>query len=136
VYQLPPVLGTAAHRAQKLARRARVTHREAGRLSRLSDAERIVDFWTEAIGYQQRQESLPYVVPVPKEGHGPALVLQPIPESKSAKNRMHLDLHVDDRQAEVDRLVALGATVVDEYDETAGNGRRCAMSKATSSPYF
>jgi hypothetical protein len=30
---------------------------------------------------------------------------------------MHLDLYVDDRPTEVNRLVALGATVVSEYDE-------------------
>jgi hypothetical protein len=51
-------------------------------------------------------------------GHGPALVLQQVPESKSTKNRMHFDLHVEDRLAdEVKRLIALGATVVGEYDE-------------------
>jgi hypothetical protein len=81
------------------------------------NAERLVDFWTEAIGYQQRTESLPYVVLVPKKGDGPALVLQQVPESKSTKNRMHLDLYVHDRPTEVNRLVALGATVVDQYAE-------------------
>jgi hypothetical protein len=81
------------------------------------NAERLMDFWVEAIGYRQRPESLPYVVLVPEEGHGPALVLQQVPESKSTKNRMHLDLHVDDRPAEVNRLLTLGATLVGEYDE-------------------
>jgi predicted enzyme related to lactoylglutathione lyase len=32
-----------------------------------------------------------------------------VPESKTAKNRMHVDLVADDREAEVDRLVGLGA---------------------------
>ena len=81
------------------------------------NAERLVDFWKAAIGYRQLPESLPYVVLVPKEGHGPALVLQQVPESKATKNRMHLDLHVDDRPSEVNRVVTLGATVVGEYDE-------------------
>jgi predicted enzyme related to lactoylglutathione lyase len=81
------------------------------------DAERLAEFWTEALGYRQRKESEPYVVLVPKDGHGPALVLQQVPEPKTTKNRMHLDLHVDDRHAEVRRLATLGATVVGEYDE-------------------
>jgi predicted enzyme related to lactoylglutathione lyase len=81
------------------------------------DAQRLVDFWTEALGYRQRKESEPYVVLVPKDGHGPALVLQQVPEPKTTKNRMHLDIQVDDRPTEVKRLVTLGATVVAEYDE-------------------
>ena len=32
-----------------------------------------------------------------------------MPESKTAKNRMHVDLVADDREAEVDRLIGLGA---------------------------
>jgi predicted enzyme related to lactoylglutathione lyase len=32
-----------------------------------------------------------------------------VPESKTAKNRMHVDLVADDREAEVDRLTGLGA---------------------------
>lgn len=40
------------------------------------------------------------------------LLLQQVAEPKSAKNRMHIDLHVVDVQAEVERLVALGAAEV------------------------
>ena len=48
------------------------------------------------------------------EGHGPRLLFQQVPEPKTVKDRIHLDLQrgLDDdaRGAEVDRLVALGAT--------------------------
>jgi hypothetical protein len=42
----------------------------------------------------------------------PRLLFQEVPESKAVKNRWHLDLHVgaDRRDAEVERLVASGAT--------------------------
>jgi hypothetical protein len=40
-----------------------------------------------------------------------------VPESKVAKNRMHLDLAAPDHQAEVSRLVDLGATRVVDMDE-------------------
>ena len=45
---------------------------------------------------------------------GPRLFFQRVPEPKTAKNRVHLDLQVgeEQRQAEVDRLVALGAAVL------------------------
>ena len=46
------------------------------------------------------------------DGVGPRLFFQRVPEGRSAKNRVHLDLHVgpDRAEAEAARLVALGAT--------------------------
>ena len=46
------------------------------------------------------------------EGVRPRVLLQLVPEAKSVKNRVHLDVRVGDggRAAEVDRLAALGAT--------------------------
>jgi Glyoxalase-like domain len=47
-------------------------------------------------------------------GTGPRLLFQQVPEAKSGKNRVHLDLQRDlddpQREAEVERLVGLGAT--------------------------
>lgn len=45
------------------------------------------------------------------DGTEPRLFFQRVPEGKTAKNRMHLDLHVeeDQKRAEVDRLLGLGA---------------------------
>lgn len=69
---------------------------------------------------------------VDPEGHGPRLYFQRVPEPKTGKNRVHLDLNVgggpgtplDERRwrvdEEVERLTGLGATVVramDEHDE-------------------
>jgi hypothetical protein len=36
-----------------------------------------------------------------------------VAESKSIKNRLHLDFRPDDRDVEVERLIGLGATRVD-----------------------
>ena len=46
------------------------------------------------------------------EGRLPRLLFQTVPESKTVKNRVHLDVFVGDdrRDAEVERLTALGAT--------------------------
>ena len=46
------------------------------------------------------------------EGRRPRLFFQLVPEPKTAKNRVHLDLHVGeaDVDAEAERLVGLGAT--------------------------
>ena len=46
-----------------------------------------------------------------------------VPESKTAKNRCHVDLHTDDRDAvtsEAERLVALGATMIRPPKEEFG----------------
>ena len=48
---------------------------------------------------------------------GPILMFLKVPEAKTVKNRVHLDLHGDDRAAEVERLLALGATRVQDKDE-------------------
>ncbi len=44
----------------------------------------------------------------------PRLWFQRVPEPKVVKNRVHLDVRADDVAAEVARLVALGATRVDD----------------------
>jgi hypothetical protein len=41
---------------------------------------------------------------------GPRLAFHQVPESKSLKNRLHLDLISPDFEAETERLLALGAT--------------------------
>src|SRR5580765_5931145 len=43
----------------------------------------------------------------------PGLLFARVPESKSLKNRLHLDLRPDDQDAEVRRLSELGATPAD-----------------------
>lgn len=47
----------------------------------------------------------------------PSMMFIKVPEGKTAKNRAHMDLQADDRAAEVERLVGLGATVVHDKDE-------------------
>ncbi len=51
------------------------------------------------------------------DGPGFNICFQQVPESKTTKNRVHLDLRSGDRRAEVDRLCSLGATI---YQETEG----------------
>lgn len=47
----------------------------------------------------------------------PAMMFIQVPEGKAVKNRLHLDLSADDREAEVARLVELGASVHSTRDE-------------------
>ena len=56
-------------------------------------------------------------------GTGRRILFQAVPEAKTVKNRVHLDLLVgaEAREAEVQRLVNLGATVVGVHDEADGS---------------
>ena len=77
-----------------------------------ADLDRAAEFWGAALGYVAMPKgpgSGPYRVLLPADGNGIELLLQQVPESKATKNRMHLDLRVLDLDAEVSRLIALGA---------------------------
>lgn len=72
------------------------------------DLDREADFWQAAAGLQvQGRIGDRYVA---LRGHGVALTLQRVPEPKTAKNRLHLDLLVDDVEDELVRLESLGAS--------------------------
>jgi Glyoxalase-like domain len=49
-------------------------------------------------------------------GSGPRLSFQKVPEPKTVKNRLHLDLRTDQFQAESDRLTGLGATAIRSFE--------------------
>jgi predicted enzyme related to lactoylglutathione lyase len=80
------------------------------------DPESLGRFWSEALGWEWREDEDGDVWVEPGIGHPdrgttmPLLFLE-VPETKSAKNRIHLDLTPDDQAAEVERLRGLGATL-------------------------
>ncbi|MBB6172343.1 hypothetical protein HNR23_002403 [Nocardiopsis mwathae] len=83
----------------------------------------------DALGVPEGERDRAWAVSDP-HGVGPRIFLQKVPEVKTAKNRVHLDVNVaaglprDRRRArvaeEVERAVALGATRVREVDEPTG----------------
>ena len=46
---------------------------------------------------------------------GPALAFQQVPEKKAGKNRLHLDLGVEDREAFITHVESLGASRVEDH---------------------
>jgi predicted enzyme related to lactoylglutathione lyase len=75
------------------------------------EPETLAAFWADALGYQRIGPAGNYFLLLPPEGHaGPQLLLQRVPEPKTGKNRMHVDIHTPDIEAEAIRLVGLGAT--------------------------
>ncbi len=82
-----------------------------------ADLERAAQFWGPALGYWWKPPEGPddrYLALLPESGDGIELLLQRVPDRKTAKNRMHLDLRVRDLDAEVERLRTLGARRLSE----------------------
>ncbi len=78
-------------------------------------------FWSSAVGRpiddQGEMAASEFFARIPGEGADPLMMFIQVPEEKIAKNRVHLDMHADDRAAEVERLVGLGAVVVHDKHE-------------------
>ncbi len=75
-----------------------------------NDADRLADFWSAALGYDRQEALEPFeILTPPAVSDAPARLIQRVNDPKLGKNRMHLDLHVADAEAEAERLVMLGA---------------------------
>ena len=79
-----------------------------------ADPRRLAGFWTEAAGYKVVNDFDMFVLLAPEAGEGINIGLQKVPEDRIGKNRVHIDWHSGDRNAEVERLAKLGATVLSE----------------------
>lgn len=81
-----------------------------------ADVPTMVAFWSAALGRPVDNGSSEFFASIgggDAERRQPALYFNKTPESKRAKNRVHLDL-VNEDPAAVDELVRLGATVAGE----------------------
>ena len=70
-------------------------------------------WWQRALGWIVANDDPEEFEIRPAEDQLPGLLFASVPEAKSVKNRLHLDFRPDDRDAEVRRLVDLGATHAD-----------------------
>lgn len=89
-----------------------------------ADLERAAGFWTAVLGY--RREAYgggPYLSLVPQEGRGVELLLQRTGDSKTGKNRVHLDLRTGDLDAEVARVQAAGGELLTAEPVVEGGWR-------------
>jgi predicted enzyme related to lactoylglutathione lyase len=77
------------------------------------DAVGLTRFWADVLGWQARNVEPGWVELRAPDGAVPGLDLLEVPEPKTVKNRLHLDLRPDDQAAEVARIEALGARRTD-----------------------
>jgi predicted enzyme related to lactoylglutathione lyase len=76
------------------------------------DPTRLAAFWAEVLGYRTVDEG-DGVISLAGETNGPWLEFVAVPEGKTVKNRLHIDLNPDDQDREVERLLASGASRAD-----------------------
>jgi Glyoxalase-like domain len=75
-----------------------------------NDHHALADFWCRVLGYTRRAEERPAEWPIPivdPTGQGPLIWIVPVPEGKTVKNRMHLDVFGDTSE-----IVSQGARVI------------------------
>ena len=81
-----------------------------------SDPSELARFWSEVLGYEIEEDDDEDAVAIePAEKSGPGLLFLKVPEGKTVKNRLHLDVNPmgSDQDAEVERILGLGARRVD-----------------------
>lgn len=70
-------------------------------------------WWAEALGWVVVNDSPEEYEIRPAPDRLPGLLFELVPEAKTIKNRLHLDFRPVDQEAEVTRLLALGARHAD-----------------------
>lgn len=85
----------------------------------------VAQFWSKVLGHpvdpidEPGDDEVALAVPAGQ----PALLFVRVPDKKTVKNRLHLDLEPDQsRDQEVERVSALGATIVDDRRKPNGRG--------------
>ncbi|MGH3281943.1 MAG: VOC family protein [Trebonia sp.] len=77
------------------------------------DPAALARFWAAALDLEILYETSDEVI-IGRDPHDyPGICFVPVGDRKLGKNRLHIDIDPDDQDAEVDRLLALGARRID-----------------------
>jgi len=90
-----------------------------------ADARALAEFWSRLTGWNVYYDDDPEVIVAPRFPHdGTGLLFIPVPEGKTAKNRVHLDLEPEEgtRDEAVEAAVAAGATIIGDFRRDDGGG--------------
>ncbi|MEU9305175.1 VOC family protein [Streptomyces sp. NPDC048269] len=89
-----------------------------------SDAYGLGRFWADVLDGKLADDDFPGDPEALVTAPGTALLFVTVPDAKTVKNRVHVDLQPQDRtrDEEVERIVALGATVVGDHRRADGTG--------------
>lgn len=74
------------------------------------DVPRAVAFWCAALSYRPlREPAADWAILVPADGEGQQMAITVVSSDPETHQRHHLDLYASDQQAEVERLLSIGA---------------------------
>jgi predicted enzyme related to lactoylglutathione lyase len=79
------------------------------------DLPKLAQFWAQALGWNVLSERPAEIVIGPDVNAPVGMCFMPVADPKTVKNRLHLDIttSAEDRDQEIERLLALGARRVD-----------------------
>jgi predicted enzyme related to lactoylglutathione lyase len=77
------------------------------------DIDALAAWWSSVLGWPAEPTDDGDVILRAPAGSGPDWLFLAVPDDKAVKNRIHFDFTPDDQQAEVDRVLALGARHID-----------------------
>ncbi len=75
-------------------------------------------FWAQALGGVVSEAGNGYLAVSQIPGLSGQLLIQPVDDQRGPKNPIHLDLTADDPASELARLVAAGASIVEERSDS------------------
>ncbi|WP_406010714.1 VOC family protein [Streptomyces sp. NBC_00637] len=78
-----------------------------------ADPAELGRWWAAALGWVVVDEAPGEYEIRPEQDRLPGLLFVTVPEGKTVKNRLHLDFRPEDQEAEVTRLLSLGARRTD-----------------------
>ena len=78
-----------------------------------ADSVMLGRWWAEALGWVVVNDDAEEFEIRPTADQVPGLLFEPVQETKTGKNRLHLDFRPNDQEAEVERLLGLGARHAD-----------------------
>ena len=80
------------------------------------DAAKLAQFWADVLGSSVSPDPSPESAAIDAHGSAPRLAFHQVPETKTVKNRLHLDLISPQFGTESERLLALGATRIRDVE--------------------
>ena len=83
-----------------------------------ADPVTLAGFWSEVLGrpVNPGADAAYAAIDATDPAGGPRLTFHTVPEPKTVKNRLHLDLRTDQYEAETKRLIRLGATPIRDFE--------------------
>ena len=83
------------------------------------DAAKLAHFWAGVLGSNVSPDPTPESAAIDADGSAPRLAFHQVPEAKTVKNRLHLDLISSQFGAESERLLGLGATRIRDVEHVS-----------------